>query len=413
MKDSDWKIWLLVGVLALGGAFELLKKFRSNRIQTQAGWDLDFFGNGNNSTPYNVKGFKGQTHRPRAAAPAVAHAEPLKKQAPPELEAFIAANSQTSTDFEHKEKGAEGKAAAEKKAEAEYEIYVDPVTGKMYRKKKKKKKKEGADAPIVEETAMIESPKEEPKRADDNIDNAIQEAIVTRNLTPPVGPKPKPYATLDEWVAKLLGRPDLNETKKFIEAYRMSTVSADIFYKIVNMMIEDSRPQMKDLGVLCVGMTPSVMSFQILAEIVRTTPTSNSLRQSAEGFVNNYADLNNLYVLERVLAAPSSAYSTILASQKLEVSAQRYLSPELNKPPADPTQASTAQHSNSSYFQRFVSLLEGLARSPDQEVSLQATTTLADLRNRLNPNGTPAVPPTAAAEGDPNLPPPQASTQAF
>lgn len=409
MKDTDWKIWLLVGVIALGGAFEMLKKFRSNRIQTQAGWDLDFFGSSNNTTPYNVKGGKAQAHRPQSPTPAV-HAEPMKKQASPELEAFIAANSQTSTEFEHKEKGEEGKPDAKKKADAEYEIYVDPVTGKMYRKKKKKKK-DGASAPIVEEVAMIESQKEEPRRSDDNIDNALQEAIVTRNLTPPVGPKPKPYASLDEWATKLLSRPDLNETKKFIEAYRMSTVSADIFYKIVNMMIEDSRAQMKDLGVLCAGMTPSVMSFQILAEIVRTTPTSDSLRQSADGFVNNYSDLNNLYVLERVLAAPSTSYSTILAAQKLEASAQRYLSPELNKPPADPSQAATAQHSNSSYFQRFVSLLEGLQRSPDQEVSAQATTTLTDLRNRLNPNGTPA-PPTAASD-DPNLPPPQASTQPF
>jgi hypothetical protein len=414
MKDMDWKIWLIVGVLALGGAFEMLKKFRSHRVKTASGWDLDFFGgSNNNSTPYNVKN-RAQAQRPQAHSAPKAEAEPVKRPASPELEAFIAANTAQSTEFLHGEKGAEGKPEGDlkkKKAESEWEIYVDPVTGKMYRKKKKKKK-DGAEAPIVPEEQVAEQKKEEePERDDETVQDALREAIVTRNMTPPTGAKPKPYATLEEWVAKLLGHPDLNETKKFIEAYRTSLVSADIFYKIVNMMIEDSRQQMKELGVMAAGLTPSVMSFQILAEVSRTTPTSDSLRQAADGFIANYSDLGNLYILERILRAPSVSYTTVLAARRLEVSAQRYLSPELNQPPADPSQASTGVHSNASHFQRFVLILETLVRSPDQEVSTQANSTLTDLRARLN--SAPGGGPNPSADTDPNATPTQASTLGF
>jgi hypothetical protein len=217
--------------------------------------------------------------------------------------------------------------------------------------------------------------------------------------------------TLEEWAARLLGHPDLNETKKFIEAYRNNLVTADIFYKIMAMMLEDSRPEMKDLGVLCAGMTPSVLSFQYLADIVRTIPSTEKVRRYAEGFVNQYADLGNLYLLERILRAPSTNFSTVLAAKKLELSVQRYLSPEANKPPSDPTAQSTGQHSNAGYFQRFVVILESLVKSQDQEIAQQANTTLTDLRAHLTVGPADAPPATDQQSG--NTPPTQASTQSL
>lgn len=405
MKDMDWKIWLVILALGLGGVFEILK--HAPHAAASKGWDMDFFG-GNNGTPYNVKNNGARAHRPKAEA---AQVEPVKKEASPELQAFIAANTPQSTEFMHGDKGAEGKPEAKKKADNEYEIYIDPVTGKMYRKKKKKKK--GGIAPQVEEE-VVEAKKEEPKKEEESIDSAIEDALVTRNFTPPPPDnKPKTFMSLEEWVGRLLSHPDLKETKKFIEAYRNNMVTADIFYKIVAMMVEDSRPDMKALGVLCAGLSPSVMSFQVLADIVRTIPSTEKARRDAEGFVNQYADLGNLYLLERILKAPSSSFYTVLAAKKLELSVQRYLSPEANKPPTDPSVQSNGQHSNAGYFQRFVSILESLVTNPDQEISSQANTTLAGLRAHMSLSAPPDAPPAAADQPPGDLPPTQASTQSL
>jgi len=404
MQDLNWKTWGLIFVLAIGLAFEGIKRLPADKTQ----WDADNLKFPSAAIkPYQVKYKKNPPdilpmHQPAGRPAAVkAGGHTVSRET---IEKFIAANSTQKNEFGHVDKGTEGKDAKAKKKKKgdddEYEIIVDPKTGKRYRRKKKKIVK--IEEPKVE-VAKEEPKKEEPKSSDDEIEGLMNEAITNGSLPPTNDKADTPFADLEEWKKRLLTRPDPKETRRFIEHYKNDLVTADIFYKIVSMMIEDSRPQMKELGVLCAGLTPSVMSFQVLADVIKAERSGSSLRTYTQSFIARYSDLNNLHILERILKSPSSSFVAVMATKSLDASVTRYLSPAMNKPPKNATTQTTG-HSNSGFFMRFVNILNALVRNPDSSVSTQARTTLANLNNLRTLNA-----PDTLAPGTP--PPSQASTQ--
>jgi|GEM_PF-6320080 len=400
MNDMNWKTWGLIFVLAMGITFEAIKRLPKDSTKWAAE-NLKF--SAAQSTPYQVKykavndGRQAPAVMPMHKAVHVAgNAEVNRKT----IEAFIAANSTHKGDFNHVDKGAEGKAKAKnkKKDDDEYEIIVDPKTGKRYRRKKKKVAKVEE---VKQEVAKEEPKKQEPPKADDDIDGLLNEAIATGQLPPTTDQADNPHADLEEWKRRLLARPDSAETRRFIEHYKSGIVSVEIFYKIIALMLEDSRPQMKELGVLCAGLTPSVLSFQVLADVVKEERSGSSLRKYSESFLNNYSSLGNLYVLERIMKAPSSSFIAVQATKRLDTAANTYLAPSKNKPPKGTSASGTTAHSNSSYFRRFVTILETLIRNPDSSVSDQARLTLNTLNSLMNMTTAPATVAPAQASTQP------------
>lgn len=404
MQDLNWKTWGLVFLVAIGAAFEGLKRLPNSGIR----WDFENIKlSAANTTPYQVK-YQRQVRAPqikplRPNTASMVGGASVSREA---LEKFIAANATHKGEFAHKEKGGEGmpvaadaKAKKKKKKlkdDEEWEIVVDPATGKRYRRKVKKVAKV--------EDVQPEMYKEEPKKesssdSDEDIDGLLSKAISTGTLPPTEDKADSPYADLEEWKRRLLNSPDAAETRRFIEHYKNNLVTADIFYKIVNMMVEDSRPQMQELGVLCAGLTPSVASFQVLIEVIKAERSGSSVRTYSESFMTRYSDLNNLHVLERILTAPTSSFAGVKAAERLDASAAIYLSPSKNKPSR--TSASTAQagHSNSGYYRRFVAILEALTRNPDTELKDKAAATLANLKSLMMTPGSQPLPAV-----DPNNP---------
>ena len=122
-----------------------------------------------------------------------------------------------------------------------------------------------------------------------------------------------PFTSLEEWRRLLLTTPDLAETRVFIQHYQDNLVSAEVFYKIVNEMIADSRTEMKQLGVMCAGVTPSVISFTILAGVEKTEATASAVRNQATGFLSHYATLTYVHILRSIMSgsAPSLAMPSL------------------------------------------------------------------------------------------------------
>lgn len=395
MEDMNWKTWALIFIIAMGASLEAIKRLPGK------GSALDLENSTVTGTPYNVKlknapmtlGMPAQKlGAPKAM---IIGGQTISRET---LEKFVAANTPAKTEFDHTMKGAEAKVAAKKKKKGddEYEIIVDPKTGKKYRRKKKKTAKL---EPKVEEIAKVEPKKEEePKHEDDNFDNLMQQAISTGQLPPAPVKADSPYADLEEWKRRLLTRPDVAETRRFIEHFQNSIVSADIFYKITSMMIEDSRPQMKELGVLCAGSTPSVLSFTLLADIVKAERTGNTTRVYAEGFLARYSDQSNLGTLKQILRSPSSSNVAILAAKKLDVAANTILDKKKNNPPKNPTSSQTVtKHSNAGYFSEFITILNSMVRGTDPAVVEQAKSSLAHLQLLINLGADPGQnPPTQA-----------------
>lgn len=403
MEDLNWKTWLLIVLMVVGVTFEAIK-----RIQPQNEFiNLEKLGLTTTSTPYNVKyksvnNGQAQARLPMVRPVRIAGASDVSRST---MEKFIAANKPQETSFEHKA-AADGKKAVKKKKKddgEEWEYMIDPLTGKKYRRKKKK-------APMAE-MKQEEVAKEEPKEdsdEDDNdqdIDSAMAQAVATGQLPPVKAKNKNPYADLEFWRRELLTHPDLAKTRRFIQYYQDGTVTADIFYKIVAMMLGDSRVKMKELAVLCAGMTPSTMSFAVLAEVVKKTNSGDSTRSYAETFLARYGDLDKLKYLQSILRSPPSNFAALLATKKLDDSAQTNLAANKNKPPKNPTPQNVNQHSNSGYYKPFVLILQGMIRGTDQELKAAAQATLATINSlsNVNGNGGPSTQPTIQP-GQHNLP---------
>ncbi|MBX3021076.1 MAG: hypothetical protein KF799_05310 [Bdellovibrionales bacterium] len=394
MQDTNWKTWGLLFLVAIGISFELLKSLGGgfNKVTPREGLAQ--------GRPYAVKQRTlVQSHRAPVVRPqAVQVAAQTGGITREMMQKFAEQHSPASTTFDKakdKDKGEEKKKKDYKCDEHNQRIdlktgkpMVHAQTGKPLICKKKKEKKE------EEKPAVADNKKEEPRKPSDDIDAMIGQAIATGEIPQPIA-NDKPddaFNTLEEWMKRLLNFPDKEETKRFIDHYQRNLVSAEIYYKITEMMLNDSRSQMKQLGVMCAGLTPSVLSFQLLADLIKNEHSGSAARTDAEGFMTRYTDINSLTILERVMRASNTSFATVLATQKLDLAAHRFLQKKDTAPstgtPTQQAQQQAAQTAsmkrNASYFQRFVLVLTELSKAPDATVKDQAGRTLTNLTTLLS-----------------------------
>lgn len=404
MGETNWRNWIILFIMAMGLTLEVMK-----RTDFKSGNSLENAAAAGVTEPYSVRAAvrakraaeRTNTQSTRVGANASATTDKNREL----LEKFISANSPGSATFDA------AKAAEKKKKEEcdEKNPKLDPVTGKPVPCKKKKEKKEEAKVePPVTPPAPVEAKKEE---------TYYPQAMSGGEVMPQPQAQQRDdgFTTLADWERRLLNSPDAAETKRFIDKYKQNLVTADVFYRITQMMLEDSREDMKRLGVMCAGQTPSTTSFDLLASLIKKESSGSAPRKEAEDYVTRYADLSNVRILEALLRAPNAnTYTTVLATQKVGDSAKRYL----NLPSASangssngnantggttpaasaPTTAQIAAvKRNATYFQRFLGILQDLSRNTDSGVKTQATSTLGNLQTLLagvqqQPAQTPTAP---------------------
>lgn len=371
MFDQNWKTWLLMIVAVMGLSFELLKHLPSEESKSWTTENLRLADN----KPYSVHDV--------AKAPALL---PARKKAPDmdakilqhELQKFVAASQPTKTEFDKKTLDAK---AAKKKTDDEWEEVIDPKTGKKVRRKKKKDEKKEEKKEDVAKTKV--APPLPPPPAKDDIGAALEAAVATGGLptaAPGVSKNTSPFKSLEEWERLLLAHPDLTETRIFLRDFQANLVTADIFYKISQLMVADSRLEMKQLGVLCLGTTPSVLSFQLLAGVQKQERVGSAERSQVEALLNQYGTLNRLPLLEKVLQG-SDTYSQTVAALTLDSAAKQLLATP-NPNPNGPT-AQNVPPANASRFQPFLTVLQGLSQSRDGALASQARQTVTDLQTLL------------------------------
>ncbi len=397
LNKGEWKFWILIVVFAIGGSFELLKAFSKGRsgiapVEIAAERDESI-------RPYSVRALPPAVH-PARMPPKIAPARIAMTQ--PQVPGVLPPAK--ATQFDHSEsdkKDAKDKTGKKKKKKKkkfnpdEYEIVFDPVRGKWV--KRRKKKLPELDQKNLELAQKDESRDDDWDQNDSSIDDAIATALMTGNPPQPsADPNQKgdeAFISAEEWIRKLLNRPNKNETLRFIEHYKKHLVTDEVYYRVVTMMIEDSRPEMKKLGVLAAGSVTSVLSFQLLAQVTRDEKADASVRQSAEEFLAKYTALSNVHILGRILRAPTSSHTALLALRKLQESMEQHLA---SRPQQTPN-ASRPVRNVATYFAIFPPILTKLTESPEPEISNQARQTLARLQELSPPLANPAQTATAAA----------------
>ena len=385
MENMNWKTGSLIAILAIGGLFQVVKTIP---VKSGSEWNFENIRFGSDATPYSIR--SGQ----QAAKAKLPKAQPQARVAAmggidlkAEMAAFNKANQTVATNFEH------GKPNSLKELKKDdFEIYIDPKTGKMMKRKKKKKNAKKKDGTKEEEIAAQDAVKEEPVKEEDDrsIEQVVANVAATGGFQNVAPKKDQPVAgSLEDWIRILLISPDATATKHFISQYQGGKVTSVIFYQVVQLMLEDSRTDMKQLGVMAAGVTPSVRSFEMLAEMQRIERPDSALAASINRFLEPYGtNLNYLGVLEKVLGA-DNGYSSILAVHKLNTAANRYLVSSAT-PPAEaggsevPSEVVLTTSPNAQYFTRFLALLENLTQSSnDQSMVEEAKSTLADLKTLL------------------------------
>lgn len=396
MSDLDWKNWVLVVVIAIGVMFEVLKHLPGSAPSPIFSKENFTFGG---LQPFSIRknlqpakpSRVAQTHPIRIAGNSALLESKVKE--------FVAANAPQQTEFNH-EKGAEGSGKVKKKKQKDedgWEIYIDPISGKKYRRRKKK-----SVAKVDEVKQETPKPAAKPDTKDDDVAALTFQAVTTGAL-PPVKTQDKDgNLTLEEWVRRLLTYPDTKMTRLFIQQYQIGAVTSDVFYKITNMMVEDSRPEMKSLGVLCAGMTPSLASFQILAGVQKAENPGSTVSQSAGSFLDNYASLSNLSILQSAMSG-TDTYSVYVAVQKLDKSVHTDLV-KSTAATATSTATTTTVTANAPSYKPFLDLLPPLTKSRDVNLSEQAKATYATLQAALGPQ----TPTQTTTANDPTVADPSA-----
>lgn len=132
----------------------------------------------------------------------------------------------------------------------------------------------------------------------------------------------------DKWRTALLLKPNPEETNNFIEEYLSGRIPHNIFYKIVNEMLADSQLEMKNLGVMALGATPSKDSFVLLVSFSEKNQLTSWLKSETERYFHTYTRFYRVSLLTSILNDQNYEPSvTIKASLLLQSSAQRNLVP--------------------------------------------------------------------------------------
>jgi hypothetical protein len=386
MNDLNWKTWGFVFIIALGTTFEVIKRLPSSKA-----WDSE------NLRAPKVKHYaaRGRAAGMNRQAPAmlpppamIRPAQPVQQTPTPppmtkeQLQALMAAHAGKPGETEFG--GKDDKA----KKEDEWEIVLDPKTGKMVKRKKKKKvakkekKEEKKEEPKKEvEKKIAEEDDENHSDSEQDIDTAISAGLQTGKLAPlPKNKADEPFASAEEWIKRLLNRPNLAETNRFIDHYRKNLVTSEVFYKVVNAMLADSRAEMKKLGIHAVAQVPSAMSFQILVGAAGNSRNDASVKAKADEALNSYTAINRVGVLKSVLKGGAQPAVAIKAAQLVKTSAEQNLSAQSQ----GTTPPNTNQTRNRTTYEGFRTLLDTLSRTAtDAGVKAAAGETLARLNDLL------------------------------
>lgn len=196
------------------------------------------------------------------------------------------------------------------------------------KKKKKKKKKVAKKKPEFDQTqkaAEVYAEKKNESKSDEEENNT---AAANGAVNAAAATAPENISTSDEfakWSAKLLGSANKAAMMVFIREYQSGNVSVEVFYQILDAMYAQRSEEFKSLAVLGAGATPSLLSFQFLAEAYAN---SSSSRVSSEILVevNDYTLLQHLWVANSALTAGQNANAAYLAAIAFNESTNRYLS---------------------------------------------------------------------------------------
>lgn len=405
---------MLLLAIALGGMLEVIKRVSWLEIGKQNTAEI------NASTPFSARpyarGKMNEVETPhhqvrQTSIPRPTQAVPPRLHIPPRLQgqfdahvASAVANKQQKAQTQDKKKIADKPVTKEKKCKPKAPSYeqqilmaqalADSQPEKDPTKSDEDKAKtdtQAENAETQEEECKEDEQVAENKEGDDEHDgNEPDDDRLVTTANPPTfsggilteRPQGNQLPGLEEWKARLLNQPNFKETVRLIEAAQSGQISSVLFHQLVDLMLNDPRDAIRELGVLAAGRTPSYESFHQLVKVLKRETFGSRLRARAETELNSYERPTFLPILDQVLRQSSDVFAVIWATRQLEDSARTYLTAKYNRPPA--AGQPPKKHPYVATYERFLTVLRELASTPGhREQSTQAQQTLTSLQDLI------------------------------
>lgn len=260
--------------------------------------------------------------------------------------------------------------AAPAVAAKKQDVKAKNIAKKKDDKKKKKKKKKSKVIGVPETDSL----------SDDNSESEVAAVPVSSGASAPLAfagagqAGASPVTDLTDWEKLLLVTPNHRETTRFINLYQTKQVTAEVFYGIVGQMLNDGRTQMRSLGVMALGATPSVQSYELLV-MTSDNETGPVKTQAATYLERTYNRPHAINVLYGVLVkADASAPTQLQALKNLSALISNLRKPSsINEETGETVTASQTQSTNQQHVLRYFVLLQKnvmplLTQSQDPEV---------------------------------------------
>ena len=261
-------------------------------------------------------------------------------------------------------------------------------------KKKKKKKKKA-------QTEVAQQP-QQPKVDDSNDKKKSAPAAGAGAPAQIAGGEP-PQAPFDEnaiprtakeWEDYLLREPDFERTSKFVRYHQVGIVSNQIFFDVTSLMVLDSRPKMREMGVMALGASPNSRSFAMLVQLQRSESANSPLKGQVSRYIQMYKRLENLRHLASALTqqqqTETSALTSYEALKLLRMAVAEYIDDPVPAPGSVQAQGRVpATAPASKYFGPLLPVLTGVsAHSPDANVRQAAQQTINEITGLITKKST-------------------------
>lgn len=259
------------------------------------------------------------------------------------------------------------------------------------RKKKKKKKKKKSTLPGAPASEKNESDDVDEKSDSDaqgaSGSNAAADGFAGGGTAAPIQPMTGEPKTLEEWLAYVLREPNYEHTMKLITQYQVREIGADIFYGVVQEMLNDSRAKMHEYAVMALGSAPSTKSFGLLQIAIASEHEGSELRLQARNYLKTYSRMEYLKYLISIVTSETAEDTRYEALRMIRLSAEQNLKSTTR--PSTSGNGSTGGSGSVSVtttrqFNPLVPILTRLIQtSNDQNVRNEATSTLQRIQSLL------------------------------
>lgn len=163
------------------------------------------------------------------------------------------------------------------------------------------------------------------------------------------------FLSAQEWISYLESSPSQSKTDNFVSEYKQHLVTDATYYQVIGSMLKSSNIQVQQQGIYALGKTPSLESFQTLANEQNSLQTSSPLYSATNTDLQGYQSMSNLGILQQAIGSGQSQGVQQVALSELQGSINSNLGS------SSPTGQPSTLSGNATKYQAFVTPLTQIA----------------------------------------------------